>query len=81
MNINLRALVFGAVVATALTVTMDVVAAESQQVVRLEGVEVTAHRDAFDAEGNLKVIRLDTVVVSSQHAADISLDNTTAKNE
>jgi hypothetical protein len=70
MNINLRALVFGTVVAAALTVTMDVVAAENQQVVRLEGVEVTAHRDAFDADGNLKVIRLDTVVVTAHKSIE-----------
>ena len=65
MNINLRALVFGTVVAAALTITMDVVAAERPQVIRLEGVEVTAHKDAFDADGNLKVVRLEGVVVTA----------------
>jgi hypothetical protein len=70
MNINLRALVFGTVVAAALTVTMDVVAAETRQVVRLDGVEVIAHRDAFDADGNLKVIRLDAVVVTAHKSIE-----------
>jgi hypothetical protein len=70
MNINLRALLFGTVVAAALTVTMDVVAAETQQVIRLEGVEVIAHSDAFDADGNLKVIRLDAVVVTAHKSVE-----------
>ena len=66
MNTNLRALVFGVAVAAALTITLDTVtAAESVEVIRLEGVQVTAHRDAFDADGNLKVIRLDPVVVTA----------------
>ncbi len=65
MNINLRALLFGTVVAAALTIAMDVVAAEQPQVIRLEGIEVTAHRDAFDADGNLKVVRLEPVVVTA----------------
>ncbi len=63
MNINLRALIFGAAAAAAFTVTMNVVAAEAPQVIRLETVNVTAHRDAFDADGNLKAVRLDPVVV------------------
>jgi hypothetical protein len=70
MNINLRALVFGTVVAAALTVTMDVVAAETQQVIRLVAVVVTAHSDAFDADGNLKVIRLDAVVVTAHKSVE-----------
>ena len=45
MNVNLRALIFGSVVAAALTTAMNVVAAETPQVIRLEGVEVTAHRE------------------------------------
>jgi hypothetical protein len=66
MNTNLRALLFGAAVAAALTITLDtVVAAEAPQVIRLDTVEVTAHRDAFDADGNLKVIKLDTIVVTA----------------
>ena len=69
MNINLRALVFGTVVAATLTIAMDVVAAETLQVVRLDGIEVTAHRDAFDADGNLKVIRLEPVVVTAHKTA------------
>jgi hypothetical protein len=64
MNTNLRALLFGAATAAILTVTLNAVyAAEPVQVIRLEGVEVIAHRDAFDADGNLKVVRLDAVTV------------------
>jgi hypothetical protein len=69
MNINLRALVFGAAVAAALTVTMNVVAAERTEVTCLDRVQVTAHRDAFDADGNLKPIRLDPVVVIAHRTA------------
>ncbi len=69
MNINLRALVFGTVVAAALTVTMNVVAAESLTVIRLDGVEVTAHRDAVDADGNPLVVRLEPVMVTAHKAA------------
>jgi hypothetical protein len=59
MNINLRALVFGATVAAVLTVTMNNVAAtETPNVVRLDAVEVVAHRD-FDNQ----VVRLEPVVV------------------
>ena len=66
MNTNLRALVFGVAVAAALTITLDTVtAAESTPVYRLDTIEVVAHRDAFDADGNLKVIRLDPVVVTA----------------
>ena len=64
MNTNLRALIFGAAVAAALTVTLDtVVAAEKPEVIRLDTVQVVAHRDAFDSEGNMKVTRLETVSV------------------
>ena len=71
MNTNLRALIFGAVVAVAMTVTLDTVtAAEPLEVVRLDAVQVNAHRDAFDADGNLKVIRLDAVVVTGRKTAD-----------
>lgn len=66
MNTNLRALIFGAAVAVALTVSLDTVtAAETPQIVRLDGIEVTAHRDNFDADGNLKVIRLEGVTVTA----------------
>ena len=66
MNTNLRALIFGAAVAAALTVSLDTVtAAETPQIVRLDGVEITAHHDNFDADGNLKVIRLDGVNVTA----------------
>jgi hypothetical protein len=68
MNINLRALVFGTAVAAALTVTMNVVAAERPQPIRLEAVTVTAHRDAFDANGDLKVVKLEPVVVIAHRA-------------
>ena len=71
MNTNLRALIFGAAVAAALTITLDTVtAAESMDVIRLDAVEITAHRDAFDADGNLKVVRLDPVVVTGNRNAN-----------
>ena len=64
MNTNLRALIFGAAVAAALTITLDTVtAAEKSEVIRLAPIQVLAHRDAFDADGNLKAERLDTVQV------------------
>ena len=68
MNTNLRALIFGTAVAAALTVTLDTVTAAEHvaqpvEVIRLEGVQIRAHRDAFDADGNLKVVRLDTVYI------------------
>ena len=67
MNTNLRALIFGAAVAAALTVGLDTVtAAESLEVIRLDAVQVTAHRDAFNVDGNLKVIRLEPVVVTTR---------------
>jgi hypothetical protein len=63
MNINLRALVFGVAVAAAMTVTIDsVVAAESTRVVRLDTIEVTAHRDAVD---EADVVHLDTIHVTA----------------
>lgn len=66
MNTNLRALIFGAAVAAALTVSLDTVtAAETSQIVRLDGIEITAHRDNFDTDGNLKVIRLEGVTVTA----------------
>ncbi len=66
MNTNLRALIFGAAVAAALTLTLDTVtAAEPLDVIRLEAVQVNAHRDAFDADGNMKVTRLETIVVTA----------------
>ena len=69
MNTNLRALIFGAAVAVAMTLTLNTVfAAEKPAVIRLDGIEVTAHRDAFDAAGNLEVVRLETVVVTAKKA-------------
>ena len=66
MNTNLRALIFGAAVAAALTFSLDTVtAAETPQIVRLDCIEVTAHRDNFDVDGNLKVIRLEGVTVTA----------------
>lgn len=66
MNTNFRALVFGAAVAAALTITLDtVVAAEPVPVVQLDGVTVTAHRANFDADGNLQVVHLEPVVVTA----------------
>ena len=70
MNTNLRALIFGAAVAAALTVTLDTVtAAEKTDVIRLDAVVVTAHHDAFDAEGDLKVQRLEPVYVTGRRDA------------
>ncbi len=59
MNTSLRAVLFGAAVAAALTVTLDTVTAAERtnattEVVRLDTVYVVAHRNAFDADGNLK---------------------------
>ncbi len=71
MNTNLRALIFGAVVAAALVITLDTVtAAEPVEVIRLEAVQVSAHRDAFDADGNLKVPRLDPVVITAHGSVE-----------
>ncbi len=68
MNTNLRALIFGAAVAAALTITMNTVtaaetASQTLQVIRLDSVSINAHRDAFDADGNLKVTRLAPISV------------------
>jgi hypothetical protein len=61
MNTNLRALIFGAAVAAALTITLDTVtAAEKVEVIHLDRVEVVAHRDHFDADGNLKAAYVQT---------------------
>ena len=66
MNTNLRAVIFGAAVAATLTFSLDTVtAAETPQAVRLDGIEVIAHRENFEADGNLKVTRLEGVVVSA----------------
>jgi hypothetical protein len=65
MNINLRAIVFGIAVAAATTITIDtVVAAEvaRPEVIRLEGIEVVAHRDVVADDG---VVHLDPVVVTA----------------
>ena len=71
MNVNYRALVFGMAIAAALTFTLDTVtAAEPAEVIRLEGVTVTAHRDAFDADGNMKVVRLAPVVVTAHKSVE-----------
>ena len=66
MNTNLRALIFAsvttAVVAAASTITLDsVVAAERPAITRLDAVQVTGHRADFDADGDLKVIRLESI--------------------
>ncbi len=64
MNINLRAMIFGIAAAAAATLTFDAVgASRGHEIIRLDRIEVTAHRENFDAEGNLKVIRLDPVVI------------------
>jgi hypothetical protein len=67
MNINLRALIFGTAVAAALTTAMNVVAAETPQVIRLEGVEVIAHRDVADADA--AIVHLEGVVVTAHKNA------------
>lgn len=57
MNTNLRALLFAVSVTAVLTVAFNnVVAAERTPVIRLDTVEVTAHRAAFDADGTLKPV-------------------------
>ena len=67
MNTNIRALLFGAAAAAALTLTLDTVtAAESPEIIRLDPIEVTSHRYLDDADGNLKVIRLDPIVVTAR---------------
>ena len=64
MNTNLRALIFGAAVAAALTISLDTVtAAEPVEAIRLDTVQVIAHRDAFDADGNMHVTRLEPVMI------------------
>ena len=71
MNTNLRALIFGAAVAAALTITLDTVtAAEPVELIRLDAVQVTAHRDAFDADGNLKVVRPEPVFITARKSVD-----------
>ena len=71
MNVNYRALVFGIAVAAAVTVTLDTVtAAEPLEVIRLDTVTVTAHRDAFDVDGNMKVVRLAPVVVTAHKSVE-----------
>lgn len=64
MTTTLRAVLFGAAVAAALTVTLDTVTAAERaastaatEVIRLDTIHVVAHRDAFDADGNLKAGR------------------------
>jgi hypothetical protein len=65
MNINLRALVFGAAVAATMTFTIDtVVAAETTRVVRLDTIEVTAHRSVDDV-AEVAVVHLDPIVVTA----------------
>jgi hypothetical protein len=66
MNINLRALVFGAAVAAATTLTINtVVAAETVPVYRLDAIEVVAHRDA---DVNAEVVHLDAIDVAAHKA-------------
>ena len=66
MNTNLRAIAFGAAVAVVTTLTLNTVfAAEQTEVIRLDPIIVTAHKDAFDADGNMKVTRLDPIVVTA----------------
>ena len=70
MNTNLRALIFGTAVAAALTIGLDTVtAAEPLEVIRLDTVQVIAHRDAFDADGNMHVTRLAPVTIIARKDA------------
>jgi len=67
MNTNVRAILFGAVVAAAMLVTIDsVVAAEQPEIIRLDGVTVTADRANFDADGNIKAVQLEGVTVTGR---------------
>ena len=73
MNTNLRALIFGAAVAAALTITLDTVTAAEKAAVdaiRLDTIEVHANRANFDAEGNLLVTRLAPVTVIGARLAN-----------
>ncbi len=71
MNINLRALIFGIAAAAALTLTFDAVgASRGRDIIRLDRIEITAHRENFDADGNLKVIRLEPIVVIGHKDAE-----------
>ena len=71
MNINLRALIFGIAAAAAMTLTFDALGASSgREVIRLDRIEVTAHRANFDADGNLKVIRMEPVVAIGNEAVE-----------
>ncbi len=74
MTTTLRALIFGTAVAAALTIAMNTVTAAEHagqpvDVIRLDSVQINAHRDAFDADGNLKVIRLEPVSIVGRKAA------------
>ena len=65
MTTTARALIFGTAVAAISMVTLSTVfAAEPLQVVRLDGVTVTAQRAAFETDGSLAVVRLDPVIVT-----------------
>lgn len=64
MNINLRALIFGIAAVATIALTFDAVGAlRSQAIIRLDRIEVTAHRENFDADRNLQMIRLEPVAV------------------
>jgi hypothetical protein len=72
MNTNLRAILFGAAVAVVLTLTLNTVfAAQTPEIIRLDPVMVTAHANHFDADGNLKVIQLERVVVIAHKSAAV----------
>lgn len=66
MNINLRALIFGIIAATAITLTFDAVGSARERdraIVRLDRVAVTANHQHFNVDGSPKVIRLEPVLV------------------
>jgi hypothetical protein len=67
MTTTVRALIFGTAIAAVSALTLTAVfAAEPVQVVRLDGVTVTAHRDHFDCDGNLTVVELEPVMVTAR---------------
>ncbi len=70
MNINLRALIVGIAAAAAMTFTFDALgASRGRDIVHLDRVMVNAHHENFDAEGNLKVIRFEPIMVTAHKEA------------
>ena len=65
MNINLRALVFGAAVSTALTLTMNSVVAAATPVHQLDPIEVVAHRNV---DTTIEAVRLEPITIVAHKA-------------